>query len=169
MRPADSIKNKILLIIFILISVLSSCARAADEEDFGRFFTTPVQRQYLDQLKNRGKPVVVNIDKELSATDQPGGLQDREEDNDAVSVKGLVYRKGGNSAAWVNDSNTFEGDIASGYTGVSENEISTSGIQVKIGNRDHINLKVGQKYEPATENIRDIVRKPDTRISVSRP
>ncbi len=138
----------------------------AAADDFGRFFTTPMQRQYLDQLKSRGAPIVVNIDEELSPKEI---TSEATEETDAVTVKGLVYRKGGKSAAWLNESNTFEGDIASGYTDVDEGGISPSGIQLTIGNRNNINLKVGQKFEPVTEEIRDIVKETDSRISVSRP
>lgn len=125
------------------------------EDDFGRFFTTPVQRQYLDQLKSRGAPIVVDIGEDLSDTDEK--KEAGKEANDAITVKGLVYRKGGQSAAWVNNSNTFEGDVASDFVAASENKITPSGVGIKItGNDEDINLKVGQKYEPATRNITDM-------------
>ena len=157
------------IIPFITAVQLSVCVvnPASADDDFGRFFTTPMQRQYLDQLKSRGTPIVVEIEKDLAVLENETG--EAEEISDTVTVKGLVYRKGGRNAAWLNNSNTFEGDIASGYTDVAESEISSSGIKVRIGNKEDIRLKVGQKYEPATENIRDIVQKSDARISVSRP
>jgi hypothetical protein len=139
----------------------------AGAEDFGRFFTTPMQRQYLDQLKSRGAPIVVKIDEEPGAMDQQ--TQQAEVVDDAVTIKGLVYRKDGNSAAWLNESNSYQGDVASGYAGVVENSISPSRVKVRIGNQDNdITMKVGQKYEPASESVKDIIEEPGSEISVKR-
>ena len=138
---------------------------AANAEDFGRFFTTPMQRQYLDQLKARGTPIVVKVEDDLNTGEKK--IEKKEVVNDALTVKGLVYRKDGKSAAWLNDSNTFEGDVAWEYAGVKEEKITSSKVKIRVGDQNKdINLKVGEKYEPATESVKDIIQEPGSKISV---
>lgn len=137
----------------------------AEAEDFGRFFTTPMQRQYLDQLKTRENPVVVKIDGDLNVGEKKP--KQKEVVKDTLTVKGLVYRKHGKSAAWLNDSNTYEGDLAWEYAGVKEDKITPSKVEVRVGDTSkELNMKVGEKYEPATESIKDIIDEPGSKISV---
>jgi len=152
-----------LLIITMLLGIGIISAAAA--EDFGRFFTTPMQRQYLDQLKNRGAPIVVKIDDDLNVGEKTP--EQKAVVNDALTLKGLVYRKDGKSVAWLNDSNTYQGDVAWEYAGVKEDKITSSRVQLRVGNRNEgITMKVGEKYEPATESVKDIITEPGSEISV---
>ena len=149
------------IMILLEIGVISTAAA----EDFGRFFTTPMQRQYLDQLKNRGAPIVIKIDDDLNVGEKKP--ERKEVVNDALTVKGLVYRKDGKSVAWLNNSNTYEGDVAWEYAGVKEDKITPSKVQLRVGTRsEDITMKVGEKYEPATESVKDIIEGPGTEISV---
>lgn len=155
---------RLLAAVVILGVGISSTANA---EDFGRFFTTPTQRQYLDQLKTRGAPIIVKVEDDLKTGEDK--LEKKEVVNDALTVKGLVYRKNGKSAAWLNDSNTFEGDVAWEYAGVKEEKITSSKVDIRVGDRNKdISMKVGQKYEPATESVKDIIEEPGAKISVKR-
>ena len=36
-----------------------------------------------------------------------------------ITVNGLVYRKGGKSTAWINNANTFEGNLGNQYIQVN--------------------------------------------------
>lgn len=163
-HPIFSGNNLTVLIITLFIGC--SFNTPANGEDFGRFFTTPMQRQYLDQLKSRGAPIVVKIEDDLK---EDKTKEKKQEVYDAVTIKGLVYRKNGKSAAWLNHSNTYEGDLALGFAGAEEDNITPSKVQIKVGNRKNdITMKVGEKYEPATESIKDIIEEPGTEISVER-
>ena len=155
-------------IIPALILILGPATIAsAPAEDFGRFFTTPTQRQYLDQLKNRGAPIVVKIDDDLNVGAKAPEKQ--EVVNDALTVRGLVYRKDGKNTAWLNNSNTYEGDVAWEYAGVKEDKITPSKVEVRVGDKsEDINMKVGEKYEPASGSVKDIIEGPGSRISVKR-
>lgn len=155
------------MISAVILFICCAFSSPVNAEDFGRFFTTPMERQYLDQLKSRGAPIVVKIDEDLKVGDQ--SAEKKQEADDAVTVKGLVYRKNGKSAAWLNDSNTYEGDVAWGYADVVEDKITPSKVQIRIGSqKSDINMKVGEKYEPASESIRDIIEEPGAEISVKR-
>ena len=148
-------------VVILCFGILST----ANAEEFGRFFTTPLQRQYLDQLKARGTPIVVKVEDDLNTGEKK--TDKKETVNDALTVKGLVYRKNGKSAAWLNDSNTFEGDVAWEYAGVKEDKITSSKVKIRVGNQNKdISMKVGQKYEPATESVKDIIQEPGSKISV---
>lgn len=156
--------TRLLMVVFLLVGGIISVTAA---EDFGRFFTTPMQRQYLDQLKTRGAPLVIKVDDDLNIGEKK--TEQKEVVNDALTIKGLVYRKDGKSMAWLNDSNTYEGDVAWEYAGVKEDKITPSSVQIRVGNKkEDISMKVGEKYEPATENVKDIIEESGSEISVKR-
>lgn len=152
-----------LLILAVILG--TGAVTGAKAEDFGRFFTTPMQRQYLNQLKEREAPVVVKIDEDLKVGNKKP--EQKKVVKDVLTVKGLVYRKDGKSAAWLNDSNTYEGDLAWEYAGVKEDKITPSKVEVRVGDQGkEIKMKVGEKYEPATKSVEDIIDEPGSRISV---
>lgn len=151
----------------VVIFIGCSISFAVNAEELGRFFTTPMERQYLDQLKSRGAPIVVRIEDDLNVGDK--SMEKKQEINDAITIKGLVYRKNGKSAAWLNDSNTYEGDVAWGYADVKEDNITPSKVQIRIGTQNgDISMKVGEKYEPASESVKDLIEEPGAEISVKR-
>lgn len=155
------------ILFFLIIVVCCAFGSAVAAEEFGRFFTTPMERQYLDQLKTREAPIVVRVEDDLNVGDK--SKEKKQEINDAVTLKGLVYRKDGKSAAWLNDSNTYEGDIAWGYADVKEDKITPSSVQIRIGTQNNdVSMKVGEKYEPASESIKDLIEEPGADISVKR-
>lgn len=163
----SSSETDIPILFLIIIFVCCAFSSTVDAEEFGRFFTTPMERQYLDQLKSRGAPIVVKVEDDLKMGDK--SKEKKQEINDAVTLKGLVYRKDGKSAAWLNDSNTYEGDIAWGYADVKEDKITPSSVQIRIGTQNNdVSMKVGEKYEPASESIKDLIEEPGADISVKR-
>ncbi|MFQ5659986.1 MAG: hypothetical protein ACE5GZ_06135 [Gammaproteobacteria bacterium] len=133
-----------------------ACPDIAGAADFGRFFTTPLQRQRLDELRNTKPEPEIDIQENEIATEE----EDKVESPplNAITVKGIVYRDDGKSTAWVNNSNTFEGDIASQYIPVSEDNIHNNSIKFELpDNKTRISLKVGQTYSPADDKVTDVI------------
>jgi len=125
-------------------------------EELGRLFTTNQERQMLERLRHeppepvRPEPVIPEPEPEIVEEDVP--------DLGVVKVKGLVYRKNGNNTAWINEGNTYEGNYTSEYIDISDDEIDSNRVPVKIPyNQTRIRLKVGQTYVPADESVQDVV------------
>ena len=149
--------NKYFLNIFIGIAflVLAIGAQGLYAGELGRLFTTPAERKMLDDLRyNKPEPVVETIviveepeepEEEIIVKPEIGSIQ----------VKGLVYRKDGKSTAWVNDSNTYEGDLSTQYIDIDA--IDPDRVKIKIPvSESEITLKVGQGYNPSTEEKTDL-------------
>lgn len=125
---------------------------------FGRFFTTPAQRHQLDQLrmKKYQQKMAARIPKNEPA--KPDKPEDTAPPVEAIVLKGVVYRKGGKSTAWVNDGNSYEADMDSQYTRVDVDKIKPDQVTIDYaGNGAKIKLRVGQSYLPATNTIRDVI------------
>lgn len=142
-------------ILLLFVTFFGFCLNIQAEEKFGRFFTTPQQRQNLDELRNhQPEELVVEIAEDDFAEET------REEEQlpvDVVRLRGLVYRQNGKSTAWLNEGNTYEGDIGSQYIDVDG--ISTKGVLLDIsGDETKIELKAGQAYEPAKKKIHGVIR-----------
>jgi hypothetical protein len=142
-------------ILLFLVLLLSLAAGRADPK-FGRFFTTPAEREYLDQLRNseeQQQPEIVIPQEELVQERKP---VERAVPVNRIVLKGLVYRKGDKSTAWVNDGNSYEGDMGSQYTNVDT--ISPDQVTIDVtGSGSEVRLRVGQSYLPATHAIRDVI------------
>lgn len=148
-------------LMFILACGLAPVvpAHAADAADtFGRFFTTPAERVYLDQLRDKkvNQEPVIDVPKvELARKKKP---EKKTVQVDKVRLKGLVYRKDGKSTAWVNDGNSYEGDIGSQYTRVQTGKIKPDQVPIELGDGSaEVRLRVGQSYVPAQNAVRDII------------
>ena len=90
-----------ILMFFLVIS-------SSNADEFGRLFTTPKQRMHLDELRKvEPKAVVEVIEEEIIIEEEIEEIP-----VDTITVKGLVFRSGGKSTAWINDSNTYEGNVA---------------------------------------------------------
>jgi len=139
----------------IVITLLTAAPSVQAQDNFGRFFTSPQQRQTLDELRNR-QPEELTI--EIAEDDFAEETREQEQiPVDVIRLRGLVHRRGGKSTAWLNDGNTYEGDIGSQYIDVDG--IGPKGVNLYIsGDEMRIELKAGQAYEPAKKKIHDVIR-----------
>jgi hypothetical protein len=144
------------LILFTILLASATAAYAGD--GFGRFFTTPAEREYLDQLRDKkmNQQPVVNVPKiELAKKKKP---VEKSVSVDAIKLKGLVYRKDGKSTAWINEGNSYQGDIGSQYTRVKSGKIKPDHVSIDFSGSDsEIKLRVGQSYLPAKKAVRDVI------------
>ena len=151
-----------LLLILSALFITNSGGVYADE--LGRLFTTPSERRMLEEMRH-AKPVEPVVEPEIVGIQIEEIIEPEEEKipllTDTVSVKGMVYRKNGKNTAWINDSNTFEGDLESQYIKVKPEGISKENVQIIMpDNTTRIELKVGQSYQPTEERIIDLVPEP---------
>lgn len=125
-------------------------------EDFGRLFTTPKQRQQLDEIRKVRTNIIIEIKDEEITIDQDIIVE--VSNTEELQVKGLVYRSDGKNTAWINETNSYEGNLVSDYFNVDSSRIKENEITVEIPlSRRSIKMKVGQSYNPALEQIRDVL------------
>lgn len=141
-------------LFFIIIVLLFT--RSALADNLGRLFTTPYERVQLERLRNKKpEPIIaeqVNIDEIVKPDTEDANPVAR----DAIILKGLVHRSDGKNSAWINDSNTFEGDLESQYIEVKQNDIYEDNVRIIMPDKSTvIDLKVGQGYEPELEQVFD--------------
>ena len=150
-------------VIFLLAVIVSDSAIA--EEQFGRLFTTPAQRQRLDDLRKVQPDQRIQIDEQIVLVEEE--TEETEEVKvDELNVRGLVFRKEGKSTAWVNDSNTFEGGLSSQYINIGS--IENDKVEIKIPSTDTaVKVNVGETFDPVKESFKDIISDTASATSVS--
>ena len=141
--------NVIRTLVLVLLSQIMQVPFVL-ADDLGRLFFTPDERRELDRLrsqKNQPKPgqeIVVDIEPE--AEPEPETVVP---DIGGITVNGLVYRKGGKSTAWVNNANSYEGDLTNRYIRIDANNIKPEDVEIIIPSREKkLKLRVGEIYEP---------------------
>ena len=157
-----NVKNrKRILCSFILLSYLSGQALLASDQ-FGRLFTTPAQREHLDELRKVEPAQRVTIEEQTLVIDD---VEETEKvPVDALTVRGLVHRRDGNSTAWINNSNTFEGGVGSQYINIGNIGSDKVEITIPAANKA-VKLNVGQTFDPVSESITDFSETPATVVT----
>jgi hypothetical protein len=137
----------------LIAGALIAAMQTVHADPIGRLFTTPQQRQKLNDLRRAELenpeptlgPSVISADTPTQARDTP---------HNPITVRGLVTREGGRSTAFINESNSYEGDIASEYIRVRSGDIEGGEIKlVTPYGESAVALKVGQTLEPSTGRV----------------
>ncbi|MCG8379862.1 MAG: hypothetical protein MI865_10375, partial [Proteobacteria bacterium] len=98
-------------------------------DELGRLFTTQSERAKLEKIRYaKPKPEVVE-EIEIEEIIEPV-VEEEKVVRDVITVRGLVHRSDGNNTAWINSSNTYEGDLESQYIEVSNEQISTEDVTI---------------------------------------
>ena len=144
------------LLIYGFVLCITPCAQAAPD-GFGRLFTTPEERRYLQELRYSGPEIeevieiIVDVDEVAEEKTEPRNLE-------GITLNGIVYRKDGKSTAWLNGSNSYEGSLTSEYFRINTDNINSKKVSVTVPEVGlEFDLKVGQTYEPNDESLLDIV------------
>lgn len=139
------------LFIFIGLLFQSPCLWAQDE--FGRFFTTPKQREKLEQarMKDPEQELVVVVPQSEFEED------DKKEESaplGSIRLKGLVYRSNGKSTAWTNQGPSYEGNISDQYLDIKPENINPDKVTIEIPSNDiKVELKAGETYSPESGQV----------------
>ena len=135
-------------ILFFIISSLI-VINPASAEGLGRLFTTPVERRKLDKIRI-AKPKPKKVEVVVEEIIEPVVAEEKEVIiRDAITLHGVVHRSDGKNTAWVNDSNTFEGDLESQYIEIPNETIMSDNVTVVMpDNSTNVKIKVGDSYLP---------------------
>ena len=142
--------------IFLLLYAGLLCAPVS-ADPLGRLFTTPEQRQLIDEERARlGQTVDVEVP-EISLEVDDSEEAAPQAARFPITLRGLVRRSSGTNTAWINDGNTNEINPATDFVRVTPGAIDSKGVQVKVPTRPApVDLKVGQTYQPDLEQVIDI-------------
>lgn len=139
--------------LYFLLLVSLTVYQPVNADSLGRLFTTQDERIALDKARNAKpkpeKPKVVEI------VEFEDVLEPEVEDvniGHAITLRGIVQRSDGKNAAWLNEGNTFEGDLESQYIKIDNNEITQDHVEITMpDNKTKIKLKVGDNYDPQND------------------
>jgi hypothetical protein len=149
----------ILLLIMNFTIINSACA-----DNLGRIFTSSDERQELEKIRHeKTKPKEIVETKEII---EPLIIEKELVIRDALTLKGLVHRSDGKSTAWINDSNTFEGNLESQFIQVPGNKIKSDQVTIIMpDDSTNVVLKVGEAFtpEPIERDIVETVNTEDDR------
>lgn len=135
-------------------------ALASADDQFGRLFMTPAERNNLNYLRQTSRPP----EKIVAAEQPPDEGTEKAVATpvapSAVTMQGYVKRSDGKATVWVNRQPVQEtsrhGEIEVGKLGASGDR-----VRVKVpGTGQTVELKAGQTYDPASgkvvENAREL-------------
>ena len=143
--------------------IMSEWCLSADEQQFGRLFTTPEQRQRLQELREEhGETSGSRKGTETESREMTGGYQARHsktgmsrgpDASSAVTLKGLIYKKDGTRMVWIK---AQEGTAALDYRQLQSGETPDDGFTIRlpaVGNS--VKLKPGQSWHPESGAVTD--------------
>jgi hypothetical protein len=122
----------------------------------GRLFTTPQQRQKLDELRAQaartGSPEMAEEQAEIAETaaaaPPPPGFH----------VNGVVARRQGPDTAWINDVSSVEMDSAAQVLKAEVIEPDVGAVRLTMPDQDQgRTVRVGETLEPQQETIVDLI------------
>lgn len=141
----------------VLLTALAALPAAA-ADDLGRLFTTPSERAQLDESR-RGAPAFVAPVIELR---NPDTGERTVEDASTLTLRGVVERSAGRSTAWVNDTNTYQGDVGAAHRQVQRSAIGGDTVTVALPDgQSSVQMKVGQTLDTTRGQIRDLGTEPE--------
>ncbi len=117
-------------------------------DNLGRIFTSVDERKKLEKIRHT-KEEVKKIEVVVEEIIEPIAVEKEIVIRDSITLKGLVHRSDGKSTAWINDSNTFEGDLESQYIQVPDSKIKPDQVTIIMpDDSTNVELKVGEVFVP---------------------
>ena len=149
-----------ILLLLICSSLLITQVYA---DNLGRLYTTLDDRKQLDKIRHaKPKPEKVEL-VEIEEIIEPIVVEKKLIVRDAITLKGIVHRNDGKNTAWINDSNTYEGNLESQFIQVPDNKIKSNQATIIMpDDSTKIDLKVGEVFIPDPLE-RDVVNTEDDR------
>lgn len=148
--------------IFILFFSFNFNITYADS--LGRIFTSAEERQKLERTRIE-KVEPTKVAEEITIFEEPTEYEKEIINRNEITLKGIVHRTGGKSTAWINNSNTFEGDLESQYIRVPDNKIKSDKVTVIMpDDSTKVDLKVGEAFTPEPLE-RDIIKESNSDVN----
>lgn len=125
-------------------------------DSLGRIFTSEQDRNRLDYIRKQ-KPMAERKITETQEVDEVFEDDQLEEEiviRDTLKLKGFVRRSDGKNSAWINEGNTYEGDLDTIYLKVRPEDISDDNVTINMpDNETKVRLKVGEAYDPDNKQV----------------
>jgi hypothetical protein len=140
-------------VALLFAAALAVAPGAGAADGLGRLFTTPAQRAQLDDARRSApeQTVAAEAARPAARTERP------QESPGALTVRGVVERSDGRSTAWINDANTYQGDVGAAHRHVDRAGIAGDAVTLKLEDgQATVKMKVGQTLDPASARIRDL-------------
>lgn len=154
---------------WISIVALVWCAGAVADEDFGRLFSTPIERQSIDQARASG---VLPASTSAPAVETMIQSEVAKPNADSIVLKGVVIREHGDPVAWINNKSTLSAPVAADDFQIDSKRISKDGATLVIGGKN-IALKPGQIYDRDSGSTRELYERrasmPLPKVTVEAP
>lgn len=133
-------------IFFLFVFTFSSLAFA---DNLGRLFTSVSDRQKLERVKLKKDEPKKVVAEEVIIPEEAIQIETEIIKRNEVALKGIVHRSDGKNTAWINESNTFEGDLDSQYIQIPNDKIDPEKVTVIMpDDSTHFDLKVGESFVP---------------------
>ena len=131
-------------------------SNSVSADTLGTLFTSEEERARLEYVRKQ-KPVV---EKFITGAEEIDEVFDEVPVNeeivvrDTLNLKGFVKRSDGKNSAWINDGNTYEGDLDTLYIKVNSDDINDDNVTINMpDNKTQVRLKVGEAYDPNSRQI----------------
>jgi len=141
-----------LLSPLLLAAVAAPALQAAADNGDARLFTTPEQRQRLDQSRE-GTPTEAGATEQEQTPRHLAAPAEKPEPLPSVHLRGFVRRSNGPGAVWVNDGSTLAADELDGR--IDTGRIDGSSVRVTLPDGRRLRLKPGQTWDPQKGAIVD--------------
>lgn len=145
------------LIFVLLVFLTANAAGGTDSIEMGRLFTTPEQRQQLDQARYAVKIKPIEL---VEKDEDQSEKAEQELNSDPILLRGLIYNSHGRNAAWLNNSSTLDGNAELEGIQINTEKITEDQVPVILKHKNEvIRLKVGESHDPAFK-VNSISSKP---------
>lgn len=145
-------RKTLLIIRLCLTCCLLILSLNALGQGFGKLFTTPEERQYLDSLREkflqRTELQGFNINEQL----RPLLTEGTDNQSAEFELSGFMKRQGGGKSVWLNGESVSEGDLPQNIRVV--NRRGTDMLRIETSERVHY-IKAGQTLNIETGAVRE--------------
>lgn len=150
--------------LLVALIMVSEWCISADEQQFGRLFTTPEQRQRLQQLREEHRRDLKSGNAtepgngEMAGAHHGGqpkaGMPRGRQDPAPITLKGLIYKKDGAGMVFIG---TQEDSAALDYRQLQAGETPDEGFAISVPvNGKSVKLKPGQSWHPESGAVTDL-------------
>lgn len=149
------------VMIISLLSVELNAIYAAQNDDFGRLFSKPAERERLDKLRQSQQLKVAATPQDDAP--ESDAEQSPVEMTGPIMMQGYVKRSDGvKGTLWINNQAVQEDGAVENVQigrinrrGFSSKSRNAEGVDVQA-NGKRIRLKAGQMYEPETSQVKEL-------------
>ncbi len=135
---------------FFMVSV------PVNADTLGKLFTSEEERARLEYVRKQ-KPVVekaITDTEEIDEIFEETSVNEEIVVRDTLNLKGFVKRSDGKNSAWINEGNTYEGDLDTLYIRVNSGDINDDNVTINMpDNKTRVKLKVGEAYDPNSRQV----------------